>query len=118
MRQFASKDDVAILEAETDLEAARAELAEHYVEIQFQALLPRDLEELQDAHTGPDGEEDTETFVPALAAACVVDEDLKDPAWWAGQRDSGGWGWGEWQELHNTLVALNYEASRPHLPKG
>lgn len=118
IRQLGKRPEEEILEAETELAEARAELAKHFVDVEFRAIPPADFEALQDAHTTDDGTPDPLTFPPVLAAACAVDEDLRDEEFWVEQLSSGAWAWGERHALFEALLNLNLEAPPSHVPKG
>ncbi len=118
MRQVTNRAPKEILAAEQDLEEARQALKAFYVAVEFKNLEPVELEALQDAHTNADGELVRVTLAPALAAACAVDEDLQDEAWWVEQLGSGAWAWGEIDVLYTELLELNFKAPSSALPKG
>ncbi|MHB1063529.1 MAG: hypothetical protein ACYC1Z_03385 [Georgenia sp.] len=113
---------------EADREARRAEVTAAqqaaeacFVDVAFTALAPEDFEALMAAHTLPDGSVDRARFLPALAAACAVEEDLQDEEWWAGQLDraTGAWSPGEWDALYQLLfVELNYSVPSAAVSKG
>lgn len=112
-------------ELEHDLEAAQAAHAEHFVAVEFLALHPADFEALFAAHLVEDakGEAvvDATTLLPALAAACAVDEELQDAEWWAGQLDpeKGTWTKGERDALYYELFTrLHYSIPRDVVSKG
>lgn len=85
------------------------------VEVEFEALKPADYEALTAAHTGEDGEIVRGTFVPALAAACAVEDD--DPEKWATLL-TDGLSAGEVNDLYQRLILLNYGVPAAGLGKG
>jgi len=99
--------------------ALAAEVASRHVDVEFRALEPLAMERLTAAHTAADGTTDEVGCCPALAAACAVDEDLRDVAWWTGQlygRPAAGdelepveatWALGEVNRLWAALLMLN-----------
>lgn len=93
------------------LEAADAAYLGCFATVAFDAMDPDDYEDLVTAHLDPQsGEIDQATCLPALAAACVVDEDLKDEQWWAAQFAKGTWSAGERADLYHQLYLLNRTA--------
>lgn len=117
----------------SEVEAARQEVADAeqalaatVVQVEFQAISPDDFEALVVAHTledAGDGEPgiNRQTMLPALAAACAVDEDLRDEAWWAEQfdPDTTTWTKGEKDSLWALLFThLHYTVPRGVLGKG
>lgn len=110
-------DEAAVATAEEALAAAQAGLAEHWVHVEFVALDPDDMERLLAAHQGADGELDTDSAVPYLAAECAVDESLGDPQWWA-DHITAKWSYGERTQFTSDLFNLNYSAPSRNVPKG
>lgn len=98
-----------------------ARLEECVVEVAFVAIPPRLLERLTVEHTAAGGDVDRETLLPALAAACAEDHELRDVEWWAGVLDpeAGVWTKGERDALYHLLfVQLNQTVPRGRLGKG
>ncbi|EYR64676.1 hypothetical protein N866_07190 [Actinotalea ferrariae CF5-4] len=121
---LAAQADPARIGELPDLERAEADaaaaLAAHFVPVQFAQLADEDFEALVAAHTGNDGIDQT-TLLPALAAACAVDEDLRDEEWWAEQLDprSPVWGPGERDQLYYRLYTeLHYLVPAEAVGKG
>lgn len=85
------------------------------VEVEFEALRPADYEALSAAHTGADGELDRDGFLPALAAACAVEDD--DPSKWAALV-ADGLSAGEANALYQRLLLLNFGIPAAGLGKG
>lgn len=71
--------------AAAELAAAQQAEAACYELIVFVALADDDMERVVAAHQRPDGELDRHRATPVLAAACALDEGLRDEAWWAAQ---------------------------------
>ncbi len=65
-----------------------------------------------------DGQLVPATSLPVLAAACAVDPDLQDEAWWAEQLNGDSWSLGERDGLYRELLDLNLSRPRPGTPKG
>lgn len=113
----AAAEEVAALEA--DAATADDAVRSHYADVEFQAMDPRDFEALLMAHTDGEADTNSQTLRPALAAACAVDEDLRDEEWWATQFDSGSWSKGELDDIYYRLFSvLNYSVPRRTYPKG
>ena len=114
-----------LAERQRAVDAAIAEYAEHFVDVDFLALQPKDFEALFSAHLveNDKGEAVTDraTFLPALAAACAVDEDLQDEEWWAEQLDPAESTWtpGERDSLYYQLLTeLHYSVPGRVVSKG
>lgn len=107
---------------EADLKAAQQKLAEHYLQISFQAATPADYEALSAAHFKGKTDDDIDTAVvlPALAAICAVDEELQDEVWWLETLSpaTSTWSAGERSDLYNRLVELNLASPDVRIPKG
>lgn len=110
-------DTEEITRARALLEAAEAHLATHYAEVTFQALPATDFEALAVAYHDDEGHLDTTSLGAPLAAACAVDEDLRDEAWWAEQLASDAWNNAEVSVLTTTLLQLNYSSPNALVPK-
>lgn len=104
--------------AQAAVDAAEAALAATREDVVFQALPPDDGERLWSEHTGEDGQVVPATILPVLAAACAVDPDLQDEAWWTEQIAGGSWSMGERDGLYRDLLDLNLSRPRPGTPKG
>lgn len=119
-------DPAEVERARTEVADARRALEACFVQVEFQALTPADFEALVVTHTledAGDGEPgiNRKTMLPALAAACAVDEDLRDETWWAAQFDpeTTTWTKGEQDSLWVTLFTqLHYTVPRGVLGKG
>lgn len=118
----ATPDEIAALQADYDTAQADAEAC--FVGVDFDALPPADFEALIAAHTLEDGKDagiDRARLMPALAAACAVDESLRDESWWAEQLDPErtSWSTGEVDALWALLfVKLHYTVPRGAVSKG
>ncbi|SDG20945.1 hypothetical protein SAMN04487781_4015 [Cellulosimicrobium cellulans] len=104
--------------AQEAVDAAEAALAATREDVVFQALSPDDAERIWSEHTGEDGQLVPATSLPVLAAACAVDPDLQDEAWWAAQLNGDSWSLGERDGLYRELLDLNLSRPRPGTPKG
>lgn len=111
------EDRERLAKAEALRDAARTQHAEHYVEVTFQALSPADFEALAAGYRDDEGDLDTANLGAPLAAACAVDEDLRDEAWWAEQLAGGAWNTAEVSVLTTTLLQLNYSSPSALVPK-
>lgn len=109
--------EARVAEAQNERDAAREELREHFVEVEFVAATPDDAERVLGAHTNDQGNWSIEAL-PELAALCAVDEELQDADWWTEQISSGTWSSGEKQALWSRLLTLNVALPPEHLPKG
>lgn len=104
---------------EEKLTAARAAVAEHYADVEFEACPPGDFEALQTDFTAEDGGVDAAKLsanLPALAAACAVENDLRDEEFWRSSLESGAWSYGERVSLANRLISLNVVAPDERIP--
>jgi len=108
--------------AKAALAAAEQELAKHYEPVEFQAATPADYEALSAAHfqDKKDDDIDIDAVLPALAAICAVEEDMRDEAWWSDQLSpaTSAWSAGERSALYNRLVDLNVARPDVRIPKG
>lgn len=110
-------DQVPSLEAAVK-EADKAVDA-HYVDVVFEQLHDVDFEAVVAAHTTDDGV-DQDAVLPVLAAACAVEEDLRDEEWWTEQLDpsKGSWNPGERDHLYYKLYTeLHYAVPSGAVPK-
>jgi hypothetical protein len=105
-------------EAKAALEDAQAAEAACFVEVEFAALADDDMEAVVARYQRPDGEVDRRKATPVLAAACAVDEDLRNEAWWAEQLARPEWAQGEALDLYRRLLDLNWRTPPESLPKG
>lgn len=107
---------------EEALADARAQLAEHVVDVELQALAGDAFEQITSAFPGTDpGEDggmDWRAALPALLAASAVDEDLRDVDWWTEQLAADHWAHGERLKAWQTVLALNTRTPAPRLGKG
>lgn len=110
-------DTDEIAKARTLLEAAETHLATHYAEVAFQALPAADFEALATFYRDDEGDLDNAALAAPLAAACAVDEDLRDESWWAQQLAGGAWNTAEVSVLTSTLLQLNYSSPSALVPK-
>ncbi|MGN8245235.1 hypothetical protein ACTHAM_002354 [Cellulomonas soli] len=98
--------------------AADAAVEAHFVDVEFEALAPDLFEELLAANA-PGGDVDQPAMRIALAAACAVDEELRDEQWWAEQFASGAWSPGELADLYYRLfTVLHYTVPAGGVSKG
>lgn|GEM_PF-1372660 len=112
-----SEESRAALAAE--LADAERAVATHYEQVQFEALDPDLFEAMLVEHSDAAGDVDRARMRPALAAACAVDEGLRDEQWWADRFASGVWSKGEIDDLYHLLVTvLNYSVPRGAYSKG
>lgn len=111
-------DPAEIERVEADLAAAKAALEACYEWVGFDALDPTDYEDLISAFVEEDGRLDEEGVLPALAAACAVDQDLRDVEYWTTELASGRWNAGEVRHLFAELTALNQAVPAARLGKG
>lgn len=128
VQQAASEVEIAALAQDPELldrakaahAAALAELEACFEEVEFVALEPDVYEELLARFIDPaEGELDERAALPALAAACVVDDELHgDEEWWAAALTSGRYTAGEVDQLLTLLVSLNYGVPGPGPGKG
>lgn len=105
---------------ERAVEEADAAVAANMVDVTFEQLTDADFEAVVAAHTTDDGV-DQAAVLPVLAAACAVDEDLRDEQWWTDQLDpaSGVWSPGERDHLYFKLYSeLHYAIPSGVVPKG
>lgn len=108
-------------DAKASLDAAAEAVQAHYADAVFQALDPDDFEAVAAAYPSTDGQDgglDWKAALPVLAAACAVDETVRDKDWWATQLDSGVWSHGEKLALWSALLHINYATLDPRVPKG
>jgi hypothetical protein len=92
------------------------ELATHYEDVELQAVPPAVWETLVSSHTTDSGDLDP-AALPAMLAACCVDPELQDTAWWAGQLDGEQWTFGERNTLFSAVLTVNAYQPRPGLGK-
>lgn len=85
------------------------------VEVEFEAIAPKDYEALNNEHTDDKGKVDSDALLPALAAACAV-EDGDVEKWEA--VCSGALSAGEANALYQRLILLNYAVPSAGLGKG
>lgn len=95
---------------------AKAALREHFVDVEFAAGDPADVERVLAAHTDKDGGWSL-TALPELAALCASDKELQDADWWTEQLDGGTWSTGERRDLWLQLLGLNIDLPSEGLPK-
>ncbi|NCT90255.1 hypothetical protein GXB85_04710 [Cellulomonas sp. APG4] len=104
--------------AQDAYDAAVAAFLGNFEDVPFEALDPKDFEALVDAHSRAD-DIDRDGLLAALAAACVVDEDLRDEAWWRAQLARPEWTTGEKDDLyHRLFTELHYSVPSGAIPKG
>lgn len=102
--------------AKRALDKAKAELRKHFVDVEFAAGSPADVERVLGAHTDNDGGWSVDAL-PELAALCAVDEELQDADWWTEQLTGGTWSTGERGDLWAQLLSLNIDLPSEGLPK-
>lgn len=104
-------DDARLAELQAARDAAEAAYLACFEQVRFEAMDPDEYEDLISGHLDPaSGEIDKGACLPALAAACAAEEDLKDPAWWSAQLHGGPWSAGERDDLYHQLYLLNRTA--------
>lgn len=104
-------DPATIAEKQAAVDAADAAYLGCFETVAFDAMDPDEYEDLVASHLDPEtGKIDQVACLPALAAACAVDEDLHDPQWWAAQFAKGTWSAGERDDLYHQLYLLNRTA--------
>lgn len=101
----------------TRAESLAAQIAEHYIDIDLRAVSPAAWEDILNDHR-LDDDDLAGTALPAMLAACCVDDDLQDAAWWAEHLGQPGWTFGEREALRSALLRLNGYHPRPSLGKG
>lgn len=112
-------DEQEVSRLKAALDAAEAAVRGHVVEVEFQSIPAGDLEALVAAFSGDSGEVDRARLLPELAAACAVEEELRDADRWAALLGSPAWTQGEFDHLyHQLFVVLNYSVPRSAAPKG
>lgn len=109
-------DDPLVIAAKKALDQARAVVGACFVHVEFQTIDDADMEALAATATNEDGSLDTKAITAPLAAACAVDEDLRDEEWWAARL--AAWSHGERVSFGTRLVELNYSAPGARVPKG
>lgn len=111
--------DADTIDEQAEVDAAQAALVDTIVAVEFQALPPGEFEAAFSLHQGEDGV-DSRALCVTLAAACAVDESLRDEAWWAAQlADDGVWTPGERDGLyHQLLNVLHLWVPSAAVPKG
>lgn len=113
-----ARDDDLVARAAAAKEEAAAALADCFVTVGFDALDPDDYEALISGFVDEAGELDDQGVLPALAAACAAEEDLRDVDWWAQRLTAGVWNSGERGALLYALTALNQGTPGPGPGKG
>ena len=103
------------------LEAAQAAMAPYVEVLQAVPLPPHEYEALVSAHPAADSAWDPETFVPALMAACLLQDgepvmSAEDWAEWA--RTPGAASSGELVTIFNLCAAINDRSQSVHVGKG
>ena len=111
-----AKHEEAIRAAEENVADARAALAEHFLDVEFQAGHPADVERILADNADDKGQWNVKAL-PALAALSVVDPELQDAEWWQAQFE-GLWSLGERDTLWAVLIDLNASAPPTSVPKG
>ncbi len=111
---LAARDEAAAVR-----QAALADVAACFVEVEFVALPGEQMEALVDRFTTRStGKLDVAAITPVLAARCAVDEELQDEAWWRDQLASPSWSQGDQDALRTDLLNLNWATPPDSLPKG
>ena len=98
-------------------DAAAAELAEHFEDVEFGALPPGQWEALLEEYRTDDGDI-AGAALPVMLAACALDPDLQDAEWWSEQFAGPGWTFGEREHLRTAVLVLNSYIPRPGTGKG
>lgn len=108
-----------LAEAVAARDTALAAVDAHFADVEFRALVPDEFEALINRHTDGEGDLNRRALCAELAAACAVDESVKDADWWAAQFEGGTWSKGEFDGLYMRLFTeLNYSAPSRSVPKG
>lgn len=109
-------DDPDLVAARDAQDRAQKALDEYCVDVEFLALPDDDMEALAATYRLEDGDLDVKAIAAPLAAACAVDEGLRDEQWWQAQIPA--WSHGERVTLSSALINLNYSGSKAKAPKG
>lgn len=110
-RKHAARVQAEITDQRAAVDTARAAVQACYEQIQLTALPPTEYEALRALHPGPAGEREsvaTETFRPALLAACAAG-DMTEQDWAAFFADNVSAG--EGQELYVAALMVNESPS-------
>lgn len=111
------EDDERMVAADAEVAAALAEHDAHFEFLQFHALNADDMEALAANYRDDEGELDTKALTVPLAAACAVDPELQDEAYWAELLASDEWSHAERTQLYTGLLGLNWSAPGALVPK-
>lgn len=113
------EDEIAV--AEAALEQARAAVKACYDTLTFRALPSHEFEALISAHE-PSKEQqkkgdqwNTDTFSPALLAACCVDSDLSEEEW---AEELASWSVADRNAIFSAALSANVTARSITIPKG
>lgn len=93
---------------------SEAELAEHVVSVELQALERADWRAVLDRVEASGWDE----ILPDVIAESCVDPDLQDVAWWRAQFARPEWSDGDVMAFRIALGELNTAAPQAHAPKG
>lgn len=98
-------------------EVAVGELAEFFEPLELQAVPAAVWDDILTRHATDDGDVSEAALAEMVAVSCV-DEDLRDPAWWAAQLKGPGWTYGDQLALRSAVLKLNQYEPLPQLGKG
>jgi hypothetical protein len=118
------EDDAALTAAEVEVAQAEQAVRDLHLVLTVRNMAPDDYEALVDEH--PAGDEDTAagepahkaTFMPALIAASVVDDEPMTAEEWASELQSGRWSKAEVEDLYGVCKAVNARLRSVSVPKG
>lgn len=120
-RAKVSGDEAEIAAAEEALEQAKAAVRACYDTLLFRALPSHEFEALISAHEPTkeqqkDGAQwNTDTFPPALLAACAVDSDMSEQEW---AEELSPWSVADRNAVFSAALSANVTARSLTLPKG
>lgn len=118
-----SDDDAAVELAETAVAAAKQELEQCRDTLVFQSLPSHEFEALISAHEPTKEQQskgdqwNSETFSPALIAACCVDGDLTEDEW-AEELRSERWSVADRNAIFSAALSANVTPRSVTVPKG
>lgn len=123
-RRVDADDQKAVDAAQGELDVAERALEDLHYRMRLHNLAPSDYEALVAAHPPlPDEQKRGEqwhraTFLPALIAASVADDEPMSVEEWTAELDSARWAKGEVDELFVACLAVNLRPRSTALPKG
>jgi len=118
-RQRDPVDDAEVADLERQVAEAETAVASHHEMVELRALSSVEWETKSAEYVNADGDGiDWAVAIPGLLAASCVDEDLRDPEFWAGVVSAESWSEGDNDAVKTALLHLNVWAPDPRLPKG